>query len=130
MTRTVQIALPPMEVKGVDSAVPTTANAVDTERRWLRLVPAALGKIGLNHDGARRTMDVDAGVFSAQLNAAPNRHLSFRKMVHLGPEFWAEMIDLILDFHGLTPRGLSAQDAEDMKLGRMFRQMVQRSASR
>jgi hypothetical protein len=45
-------------------------------------------------------------------------------------EFWAEMVDLILDFHGLSAPGLSAQDQEDMRVGRLMREIVQRSAAR
>lgn len=127
MSKSLQITLPPMEVKRVDSAPPTAANEVDSERRWLRLVASALGKCGMNQESARISMDVDRGTFSAQLNAAPNRHLSFRKMVHLGPEFWAEMVELILDFHGLASPGFTPQDEEDRRLGKAFRELQQQA---
>jgi hypothetical protein len=113
-----QLRMPPMEVKAVGRPVPTADNSVDTERSWLRLVSRALGKCHRNQEDARRTMDVDPGTFSAQLNCVPNRHLSFRKMVHLGPDFWREMVELICEFHGLQPPGMTADDMEALRIGK------------
>jgi len=45
-------------------------------------------------------------------------------------EFWRELVDLILDYHDLPSPGMSAQDREDIIVGRAFREMVQRSQAR
>ena len=133
MPRTLQPTLGPMEVIAVDQAQSTvdqarstTVNTVDRERDWLALVPRALGKAGVSHKAAASDLEIDRGLLSAQLSGAPNKHLSWRRMWKLSPEFWAEIIPLICDFHGITING-TRQDAEDAAIGRLVREAVSRA---
>ena len=133
-----QRSLGPMEVRAVDGPrstsvksvdpgqlTPTNAVDRDRERHWLSLVVRAFAKAGLTHKAAAITMETDAGLLSAQLSGVPNKHLSFRKMHRLGPEFWRELILLILDFHQITV-GASQRDQDDAAIGRAIREVVAR----
>lgn len=131
-----QQTLGPMEVQRVGAAVSTTVNKVDSlqsttdnkvdrDMEWVGLASRALGKSGYTQKTAGGALDVDKSLLSAQLNCAPNRHLSFRKMWRLGPEFWRELILLILEFHDITI-GSTQQDQEDAAVGRLVREVVTR----
>jgi hypothetical protein len=109
----------------VDSRVPTAANEVDREREWVGLAGRAFGASGYTQKTAGAVLDVDKGTLSAQLACAPNRHLSFRKMWKLGPEFWEALIPLICEFHGITI-GQTQRDLEDAAIGRCVREAVLR----
>jgi len=123
MKPNLQGALGPMEVITVDRPKSTTVNPVDRERKWLGLVAQAFAKAGLTHKAAAYAMDIDTGQLSAQLSGVPSKHLSFRKLGLLGPDFWQEMVDLICEFHELPARGASPQDIEDMRIGRAYREL-------
>lgn len=136
MSATVQRALGPMEVISVEGvASPTvtkvdgtpssTVTKVDRSRDWLQLVSRALGKSGLSHKAAAAEMDIDRGLLSAQLTGVPGKHLSWSRMGALPPEFWRELILLVLDFHDITI-GTTQKDAEDAAIGRLVREAVGR----
>jgi hypothetical protein len=114
-------------VKSIDPAESTSVDSVDRGRelQWLGLVARAFGRCGLTHKAAAITMDTDAGLLSAQLSGVPNKHLSFRRMHALPPEFWRELILLILDFHEIAV-GASQRDQDDAAIGRAIREVVAR----
>lgn len=117
----VQGALGPMEVRPVDGPASTMVKSVD----WLGLVSRALGKSGITHKAAASDMEIDQGLLSAQLSGASGKHLSWGRMGKLPPEFWAELIVLIAEFHDITVGG-TRQDAEDAAVGRLVREVVTR----
>jgi len=140
MRTSVQLGLGAMEVRPadrqrstavnrLDGASPTAVTDVDREREWLGLVGRAFGKSGLTHKAAAITMETDAGQLSAQLAGAPHKHLSFRKMVKLGPDFWLEMILLIVEFYELSLAG-TERDRRDLETGRALRAVCQRAVQR
>jgi hypothetical protein len=118
-----------MEVTAVDRAASRAVTDGDREHDWLALVPRAMGKSGLSHKAMAIDLDMDRGLLSAQLLGAPNKHLSFRRMWRLSPDFWRELVLLIIDFYGIT-LALSDQDRRDLELGRTVRQALERSLAR
>lgn len=125
MKSMLQRALGPMEVIAVDGAPSTTVNGVDRGREWLGLVARALGKAGVSHKAAAADLEIDPGLFSAQLSGAEGKHLSFGRMRNLPPAFWRELIVLVADFHEI-PIGGTQQDTEDAAIGRLVREAVTR----
>lgn len=118
--------LPPMEVESLRTPVRSGA---DSLRTWRELVRRALGKAGISSKTAAGEMGITEQQLSDQLNGRERYHLSFWRMLHLGPEFWKEMIDLICEFHEI-PRGVSQRDQERMRIGALVEEVVQRAVPR
>lgn len=133
MPRSVQLNLPATEVEHLNRERLTTVDELNRERDWLAMVATSRSRIGMKQQTAAAAMGgISVQLYSAQETGAEGKHLSFRRMWALGPEFWREMLDLICEFHGISV-GLSAQDEEDRRIGRAFREvqaMVQRSLGR
>lgn len=123
MSPTVPGYLGPMELNRVGSASPTPPKSLGD---WRALVGRALGRAGLSQKEAAGRLDVTQSALSKQLSGV--EHLSFWRLFHLGPEFWQEMVELIVEFHGLSSPGLSAQDQDDLRIGRAFRELQQMTA--
>ena len=113
------------EVGTLDRAQSSTVNGHDREREWLGLVPVAFGRSGLTHKAAAAELEMDPGLLSRQLAGVPNAHLSFRRMWKLPPEFWQAMATAIAEFYGF-PIGMTQQDAEDIAVGRLIREVAHR----
>jgi hypothetical protein len=113
-----------MEVKRVDSPLSTTANEVDMERAWVGLAERAIVKSGFSQKTAAGKLETDRGSLSAQLACAPNRHLSFRKMWRLGPDFALELVLLIIEFYDLQI-GITEQERRDLACGRAIREALE-----
>lgn len=131
-TRSVQPTLGPMEMKRVHRERSTVnrqrltpVNEVDRDREWLGLFPRALGKAGISMTAAAGTMLIGLPQLSAQCQPLDDKHLSFRRMRRLPPEFWRELIVLIAEFHDITIGG-TQQDAEDARVGALLREAVKR----
>lgn len=124
-SRTSQQNLPPMEVTVRDADRSRAVTSDDRDGDWLALVPRAMGKCGLSHKAMAIDLEIDRGLLSAQLLGAPNKHLSFRRMWRLSPEFWRELILLIIDFYGLAIAA-TEQERRDAELGRTVREALER----
>lgn len=127
MTPSVQLNMPPMSVEPLRT---TTHQPAKCLRTWREMVRKAFGKSGLSAKTAASDMGITEQQLSDQLNGREKYHLSFWRMHGLPKEFWAEMVELILEFHGITAPGLTAQDQEDIRIGRQYRElqaMTQRS---
>jgi len=122
-----QLNLPPSPLETLRSG---SQPAVKSLRTWQENVRRAMGRAGLSAKAMAAEMGTSESQLSDQLHGRPNCHLSLWRMFNLPPEFWQEMVILILDFHGLSAPGLSAVDQEDMRIGRLMREIVQRSAAR
>ena len=120
-----QLNLSPMELNALGTASPTAPKSIGG---WRALVSKSLGRAGLSQKAAASDLGITESALSKQLSGL--EHLSFWRMLNLGPEFWAEMVDMILEFHGRNAPGLTAQDQEDMRIGRLMREIVQRSGAR
>lgn len=83
-----------------------------------------MGRAGLSAKAMAGTMGVTEQQLSDQLNGRANYHLSFWRMQALGPDFWRELVELICEFHGISV-GLSAQDEEDRRIGKAYRELQQ-----
>lgn len=116
--------LPPMEVESLRTAVRSGA---DSLRTWRELVRRALGKAGISAKAAAGEMGITEQQLSDQLNGREKYHLSFWRMQALGPDFWREMVDLILEFHGLPAPGLTAQDEEYRRIGKAYCELQQQA---
>jgi hypothetical protein len=123
MSMRLQGALGPMELNRVGSTSPTVPNLLGD---WRALAVRALGRAGLTHKEAASRLDITQSALSKQL--AGVEHLSLWRALHLGAEFWAEMIDLIADFYDLPPRGLSSLDEEHRRIGKAFYELQQQAA--
>jgi hypothetical protein len=129
MRPSLQINLPVTEVESVNRDRLTTVDEINREREWLAGFVAARNKAGLSQQAAAFALGgISVQLLSAQENGVENKHLSFRRMWRLGPDFWAEMVELILKFHGLAAPGLSPQDEEDRRIGRAYRELQQQVA--
>lgn len=131
--------LPPMEVEPINRRQPQRVEEInqlhqEREREWLRRFVAARTRAGITQQQAAGAMGgISVQLLSAQETGVDGKHLSFRRMWNLGPEFWSEMIDHILEFHGLSSPGLSPQDEEDRRIGKAYRELqhqVARSVGR
>lgn len=122
---TTQQTFGPLEVKRVNHEPLTTVDELDLDRKWLGLVPRALGKIGTAAGTAAGTLGISPQLFSAQCSAVEDKQLSYRRMRKLGPDFWRELILLILDFHDIAI-GATPQDQTDAQIGRLVREAVTR----
>jgi hypothetical protein len=129
MSRSLSAAFASPEVTLGDSPLSRGVTGGDSELIWLGLVGRALGRCGLSVKAAALTMEIDRPQLSRQLAGAPHHHLSFRRMLRLGPEFWQEIIPLIVEFHGLTLHD-SPQERADAEIGRLVREAVTRSLAR
>lgn len=125
MRKSIQQTLGPMELKTVHRERLTPVNEVDQDREWLGLFARACGKAGLSLTAAAGSMLIGLPQLSAQCSAIEDKHLSFRRMRRLPPEFWRELILLIAEFHDITLGG-TQQDAEDAAIGRLVREAVNR----
>jgi hypothetical protein len=117
-----QLSLSPMELNGLGTASPTAPKSIGD---WRAIVSKSLGRAGLSQKVAAADLGITESALSKQL--AGTEHLSFWRMLNLGPDFWSELVDLICEFHELPPRGLTAQDEADRRLGRAFREAVQQA---
>lgn len=122
-----QLNLPPTSVERLRTATQPAADSLRSPSRWRELVTKARNRLGLSQKEMAGGLGITEQQFSDQLKGRENYHLSFWRMLELGPEFWAEMLDLIADFYGLPARGASPQDIEDMRIGRAFRELQQQA---
>lgn len=122
MSRTVQQTFGPLELEKVQGASRTIPKLVQD---WLALFDLARGKAGMSQKSAASDMGITAQQLSTQMSGREGEHVSFTRMRNLPPEFWRELILLIADFHHITIGG-TQQDAEDVKLGRLVREVVTR----
>jgi transcriptional regulator with XRE-family HTH domain len=122
MDTSLQTTLGPMELTRVGCAHPTAHKSFDD---WRALVVRALGRAGLSQKEAASRLGVTQSALSKQLSGL--EHLSFWRALSLGADFWLEAIELISGFYGLPPRGLTAQDEADRRLGKAFREAVQQA---
>ncbi|HMJ85234.1 MAG TPA: hypothetical protein VK504_18755 [Vicinamibacterales bacterium] len=127
MANSMQLNLPPTEVHSLDRPRSMPVQSVDRSQDWAEIPGIALAKSGVSRKAAAADMEIDPSLLSAQL--AGTKHLSWLRIGKLGPDFWREMVDLICAFHGISV-GVSLQDQEDMRIGRLMREIVQRSAAR
>jgi hypothetical protein len=116
-----QGALGPMELKPLGSASPTPPNSLGD---WRAIVSKSLGRAGISQKVAAADLGVTEAALSKQLAGA--EHLSFWRMHSLPPEFWHELVLLIVEFHGLTIGAASQRDLEDAAIGRCVRDAVSR----
>jgi hypothetical protein len=119
-TTTVQRALGPMELQKVEAPVSTALKSIES---WRGLVGRALGRVGWSQKRAAIEMGIPEAQLSRQLRGA--EHLSFWRLHALPPEFWRELILLIVEFHDLTI-GATEQDQTDQQIGRLVREAVTR----
>lgn len=125
MSKSLQVALPPMAVERVRS---TSQPPTDSLRRWRELVTRALSKAELTRKSAASEMGISEQQLSDQLNGRENYHLSFWRMFHLPRSFWVELVDLICEFHDIPARGATAQDLEYMRIGKAYVELQQQVA--
>jgi hypothetical protein len=118
MSHSLPLRIDSREVRAVDRPQSTTVNAVDRTMEWLGLVARAFGRSGLTHKAAAITMEIDPAQLSAQLAGVPQKHLSFGRLSKLGPDFWREMVELICEFHGIEPPGMTSDDMEALRIGK------------
>jgi hypothetical protein len=116
MTPIVQRNLPPMAVEPLRTA---THRGAESLRTWRDMVRRALGKAGISAKVAAGEMGITEQQLSDQLNGREKYHLSFWRMHGLPREFWIELVDLIIAFHDLEPRGVSSQDLEYIRIGKL-----------
>jgi hypothetical protein len=83
------------------------------------MVRRALGKAGISAKTAAGDMGISESQLGDQLNGREKYHLSFWRMHGLPREFWIELVDLIIAFHDLEPRGVSSQDLEYIRIGKL-----------
>lgn len=134
MRKIQQLNLPAVPVESVNRERLKAVEEINREREWLSLFTAARNKAGISQKLAAATLGgISVQLLSAQESGADGKHLSFRRMWALGPEFWAELVTLILEFHDIPAPGATAQDEEDRRIGRAYREahaLVQRSLQR
>lgn len=124
MSPMVNGALGPMEVDRVGTTTPTSPKSIG---EWRAMVARAFGRSGLSQKAGAIDLGITPQALSKQL--AGLEHLSFWRMYALPPEFWRELVLLIVDFHALTLGG-TEQDRRDVELGRTIRDAITRSLSR
>lgn len=117
-----QLNLPPTEVQSLDRPRSSPVQSMDRER-WAQLPGIALAKAGIARKAAAADMELDPSLLTAQL--AGKKHLSWLRIGSLPPEFWRELILLIVEFHAITVGG-TQQDQEDAAVGRLVREAVSR----
>jgi len=112
-----QQPLPPMEVKSLDSG--STVTKRPTLQEWKGMVSRAAARSGLS----QKAMAVDLGISEAQLSSTfayegetgpGQKHLSFWRLRHLPPEFWKELIDLLIAFYDLGTTRKARDDSADL----------------
>lgn len=126
MRAIVQLNMPMMEVEPVNRERLKPVDDVNREREWLMCFVTARTRAGISQKQAASDMGgISVQLLSAQETGVEGKHLSFRRMFLLGAAFWMEAIEQIADFYNLPPRGLTAQDEADRRLGESFRKAVQ-----
>jgi hypothetical protein len=113
MSPSIQLTTGPMELQRVGHASPSHPKSVGD---WRALVARAFGAAGLTQKEAASRLDVTQSALSKQL--AGLEHLSFWRMLNLGPDFWREMVELICEFHGIQPPGMTSDDMEALRIGK------------
>lgn len=113
-------ALVAMELNTVATPAPTPRKSLGD---WRAIVGKSLGRAGLSQKQAASDLGITESALSKQL--AGTEHLSFWRMHALPPEFWRELILLILEFHELTI-GSTQRDQDDAAIGRLVREAVTR----
>lgn len=122
MQKSVQQTFGPMELEKVQDASRSDLKLVQD---WLSLFVRARGKAGISQKNIARDMGISPQQLSSQESGREGEHISFTRMRLLPPEFWRELILLMVEFHGITI-GSSQQDADDATVGRAFRDLVSR----
>jgi hypothetical protein len=123
MSRSMQLNLPPTEVHSLDQSRSSAVQPMDLDR-WVSLPGLALAKAGIQRKAAAADMGLDPSLLTAQLTG--RKHLSWLRLGSLPPEFWHELVLLIVEFHGLTIGAASQRDIEDAAIGRCVRDAVSR----
>jgi hypothetical protein len=113
-------ALGPMELKTLSTPVETARKSLAD---WRALVVRALSRAECSQKHAASDLGISEGQFSRQL--AGTEHLSFWRMLSLPASFWAELIPLIVEFHGLNV-GTTPQQRQREELGRLVEEVVLR----
>lgn len=122
MTASIQQPLPPMEVKTLSTPVETGRKSLS---EWRALVARAFGRAQYSQKCAASDLGITEGQLSRQMSGA--EHLSFWRMHALPPAFWAELIPLIVEYHGLT-LGDSPQQRNYAAIGQLVSEAVLRVA--
>lgn len=87
------------------------------------MVARAFGRASISQKAAAADLGVTPPALSKQL--AGGEHLSFWRMQALPPEFWQELIPLIVEYHGLT-LGDTPQQRNYAEIGRLVTEAVAR----
>ncbi len=124
MPGTVQPTLGPMELQRVQEGSLTVLKSIQD---WRALVPRALGRAAVSQKQAAADLGITPSQLSGQLAGRNGEHLSFWRMHGLPREFWAEILPLIADYHGLT-LGDSPQQRNHAEIGRLVSEAVLRIA--
>lgn len=122
MGATTQQTLGPMELQKVGDASPTVPNSIGD---WRSLVGRAFGRAAISQKVAAADLGITESALSKQLTGA--EHLSFWRMHGLPPEFWQELIPLIVEYHGLS-LGDSPTQRNHAEIGRLVTEAVLRVA--
>lgn len=126
MRSSVNGALGPMELESVQGPA---CSGLKSLQDWKALVGRAMGRSSLSQKQVAAAMEITPQQLSNQLSPHGKEHLSFWRMASLPPEFWHELVLLIVDFHQLTLAG-TEQDRRDLEVGRAIREALQRSVAR
>lgn len=132
MTTSRQLNLPVAPLQKVSGSFAEKAKPAETARtivKWDDIPETAFDSARLQ----RKVVAAEMGKSKSWLSRA------LRGLEKLGwcdlavindKKFWTEVVVMILEYHGIEPPGASAQDLEDMRIGRAYReahQLVQRS---
>lgn len=122
MRRSVQQALPPMELEPLRTPVRTGTNWLRTGRDFFT---RARTKSLLTQQQAAGHMGISESLLGEQTSGRENAHLSFPRMLRLPREFWQEMVPLLIEFHQLEI-GMTERDRRDVEFARTVLDALQR----
>lgn len=102
---------------------------IDPVRAWVGLVKVAMQRSGLSQKEAAYLAGISEPQLSVQLSydgTTRREHLSLWRIHRWPTAFWAELVELLIDFHGLTLG--STDEASDEDLGRAVRALLRGQA--
>lgn len=117
MPRTIERALPPMELKRVHGTAELRTELVPSEIQWRGFVTTSAAKAQLSGKNLCYHLGIQKSQLSDQLAGKPHSHLSFWRCRSLPREFWQEFVTLLIDFYGLSV-GSDPQTARYAEIGR------------
>lgn len=124
-----QLNLPPAELEKVQKP---TEGCLKSLQTWKDLLIRATQRAGLSQKATASALGISEQQYSNQLaydGDAKRDHLSFWRMHQLPPEFWQELIALLIEYHDLVI-GQSVEERRDLELGKLFREAVTKAGSR